>query len=389
MIDPRLLDTDSIIESAHIAAGASGMVDDALRQRVDLLAGVFRDAGPYSLDQTIATRRQIVKLLARRIGIAADVARHPEILDEQVVEPVFVIGFPRTGTSIQHELLASDPAHRAPVAWQTREPSPPPGERPVAPMRKVFAADDVKHFCERCPGLIAMHPYWDAGAETLIEDEETLTLDFRTNYPTLLYDAPSLGYMVTGEDVQGSYDFLKLFMQHQQWRMPKKRWIMKGVTHQTYLGFLFNTFPDARCVFPHREPAEFIPSSLAIAGALYDGVTSGALDQKTLGAVALEDYRKRFASLADDPILDDPRVTHLRFRDFISDPVAALRGYYDEWGFPWSAEGEANMRAWLADEANDSDRYGRHRYTFERYGIDWEAESPAFEPYRQRFLKTA
>jgi hypothetical protein len=61
-------------------------------------------------------RRQVVKLLARRLAIARDVVQHPEILDEIITDPIFIIGFPRTGTSVQQALLAADPANRGIVA---------------------------------------------------------------------------------------------------------------------------------------------------------------------------------------------------------------------------------------------------------------------------------
>ena len=45
---------------------------------------------------------------------------------ERIVAPVFIIGFPRTGTTILHDILAQDPDSRAPLTWETMFPSPPP-----------------------------------------------------------------------------------------------------------------------------------------------------------------------------------------------------------------------------------------------------------------------
>jgi hypothetical protein len=85
-------------------------------------------------------------------------------------------------------------------------------------------------------------------------------------------------------------------------------------------------------------------------------------------------------------MMHDPRVRHVAFADFMSDPVAALKTCYGIWQFDWTAEGEAAMHSWLDDPANNSDRYGRHRYTFEPFGVDWATISPAFDAYRARFL---
>lgn len=381
-----VLDTGSIIASAEIGSGTNGLVDDALRQRVDALAGWFRAQPGMSSDQAAETRRQIVEILARRLGIAGDVARHPEILDERIEDPVFIIGFPRTGTTLLQSLLGADPAHRTPVAWRVREPSPPPGERPVTPYRLARATASVTGFVDRCPGMLALHPYWDNGADTAIEDEEIFTLDFLNAYPSLLYKAPSLAMMVSISDADGAYGFLKQFMQHQQWRCPKKRWVTKGVEHQRQLAALLRAFPDAHCIWAHREPGSFLPSNLAIAATVYDGITAGALDRQTLAAGFLGGFRQEVNRILADPCIDDARILHVPFHDVVADPVGFLCSAYDRWGSPLAPASEAAMRAWLDDPANSSDRYGRHHYDFAPFGVDWAQESPHYDAYRERFL---
>ena len=45
--------------------------------------------------------------------------------EEQAIEqPVFIIGMPRTGTTILHAILHEDPAHRSPLAWECLLPYP-------------------------------------------------------------------------------------------------------------------------------------------------------------------------------------------------------------------------------------------------------------------------
>ncbi|WP_156135581.1 sulfotransferase [Novosphingobium malaysiense] len=380
-----LLESASIIQSAEIASGTHGLVDEGLRSRVESLIRAL-DAGDAAPERQIATRRQIVRLLARRLSIEADVRRHPEILEEDIVGPVCVIGFPRTGTSIQHALLAADPAHRAIEAWRVHEPSPPPGGAAPAPARKAAADRVVQHFCDQCPGIMPLHPYWDALGSTLIEDEEILTLDFQDNYPVALCDAPTLAIREGGGDRRDAYVWLKRFLQHQQWQAPRRRWVLKGVEHQRHLDDLFAVFPDARCLFPHREPEAFLPSNLAIAAVVYDGITLGGLPRPVLAQGYLADFRQRIDTLLADPAMDDPRVTHMAFSAFMADPVAALRECYADWGLDWSEAAEAAMRGWLADPANSGDRYGRHSYTFEPFAVDWASLSADFDAYRARFL---
>ncbi len=383
----RLLDTNSIIASAEIASGATGLMNDGLRGRVDNLLAQFRASEEkFTKDQKAAARRQVVKLLARRLNIERDLRKHPEILNEEISDPIFIIGFARTGTSIQQALFDADPANEGVRAWQVHEPSPPPGETAVTGERKRAAGDVVRHFVETCPGIMTLHPYWDNAENTLIEDEEIWTLDFWDNYPVVLCDAPTLAIREGSADLEGAYRWLKTFLQHQQWKRPRRRWVLKGIEHQRHLSTLFKVFPGARVLFPHREPESFLPSNLAIAAVVYDAITLGALDRPTLAAGYLADFRQRLEAVMNDPAMDDHRVKHMKFEAFIADPVGAMRQCYQDWGFTWSSETENAMRTWLDDPSNNSDRYGRHKYAFEPFAVNWAQQSVAFEPYRQRYL---
>lgn len=386
MAGRNLLDIDAIIESAHIAVCANDLVDDGLRARLAMLLDGIRQSGPLDNSQQLAARRQIVKLLTRRLAIARDIRQFPEILDEVIDAPLFVIGFPRTGTTLLHCLLAADPAHRGVELWQVREPSPPPGQQPVARARYALAERDLLNFLERCPGQLLLHPYWDGGAPSLCEDDEIVSLDLRTTYPTMLYDLPSIGYMVSDGDHAGTYAFLKQYLQHQQWRRPRARWVLKGCEHQRHLGQLFAMFPDARCLFPHREPQQFVTSGAAVGASVFDPVTSGLSNRLALGQYTVADYARRFAEMAGEPLLGDPRVTHVPFTRIATDPVDTLRAAYGQWGYPWTPEAEAAIRGWLDDPANRGDRYGKPIYSDADYGIDWPAVSHQFDDYRQRFL---
>lgn len=47
-------------------------------------------------------------------------------MDVEIKTPIFILGFPRTGTTMLHNLLAGDRANRAIRLWEMREPR---GER--------------------------------------------------------------------------------------------------------------------------------------------------------------------------------------------------------------------------------------------------------------------
>jgi hypothetical protein len=85
------------------------------------------------------------------------------------------------------------------------------------------------------------------------------------------------------------------------------------------------------------------------------------------------------------PTLDDPRVIHVRFGDFMADPVGTIRGVYDRFGFTYTREFEDRMRAWLANPHNRPDRYGKVHYRLDDYGVSPGEVEAMFADYVKRF----
>ena len=60
----------------------------------------------------IAARQDTLRLLRTQVRVLKAIARRPEAVTQRVARPIFVVGLPRTGTTILLALLAQDPAHR-------------------------------------------------------------------------------------------------------------------------------------------------------------------------------------------------------------------------------------------------------------------------------------
>src|SRR5438093_1688960 len=73
----------------------------------------------------MALRSDVVRILGNRLLLERDRQIYPEIARQEIREPLFIVGLPRSGTTLLHILLAADPAHRAPLTWEVMSPSPP------------------------------------------------------------------------------------------------------------------------------------------------------------------------------------------------------------------------------------------------------------------------
>jgi hypothetical protein len=381
------LSVESLVALAERDSGGYGLADAALLARFKQLVDWINARGPYSIDQLDGMRHQLQLLLANRLRIALDRRRIPAIAEEKIERPIFVVGFPRSGTTLLHSLLAEDPTVHAPRAWHSRAPSPPPGETAACDGRLELATRSIQQLIDFVPGLLPLHPYWDKGAQALIEDDELFTLDFRNAYPTLLYRTPTLDVMVDagGGDVRGTYDFHRQLLQHFQWNTGKRRWACKGIGHQFLLDALFEAYPDALCVWPHRSFEEIHISTVTIAAVLYDAINGGRIDWKQYARTSAEAIKAGLDQVMSNPLVDDPRVVHLPFKEIVADPIAAVGKVYAHAGVHLTATYERRMRTWLSDPANKIDRYGRYRYSYEPFGITEAWVRELFADYSKRF----
>jgi hypothetical protein len=87
-----------------------------------LVEALEREAQPAPRPVACSRARRSCARCATGSQLADLWRRRPEILRDPLLAPTFVVGSPRSGTSILHELLALDPAHRAPAMWEMQHP---------------------------------------------------------------------------------------------------------------------------------------------------------------------------------------------------------------------------------------------------------------------------
>jgi hypothetical protein len=96
--------------------------------------------------------------------------------------------------------------------------------------------------------------------------------------------------------------------------------------------------------------------------------------------------RASIANTMSNPMVDDPRILHVRYTDFIADQVATVRRYYAFSGRELTAVADSAMRDYLA--GNRGDRHGKFRYSTKLLtdiGENLDVLHEEFRPFRERF----
>ena len=231
-----------------------------------------------------------------------------------------------------------------------------------------------------------MHPYVDRGALQLIEDEEIFGVDFRYAYPYHLYKVPTLEPGIPlDNDPKGAFEFHRELLQHLQWNTGTVYWVCKGPSTQANLDALFEVYPDALCVWPHRPISEIFVSLQALSAVVFDTIRGEQGDWSRFARSHAEAMKAGLDSIIASSLIDDPRVMHIKFKELAEDPIGTVRQVYQRRGLMMGEELTVRLRAWIDDPENRTDRYGRYPYSYDAFGLDRAWLEELFSSYSKRF----
>ncbi|MFL6059855.1 MAG: sulfotransferase family protein [Marmoricola sp.] len=360
---------DRLVAAAIESAGSDDFGADSWRAGLDLLLEDY--AGPSRLNEIgVGVAEQgVVDDLANRLRIEAWRKEHPEVAEQEVRRPIIIVGQPRTGTTILLDLMAQDPANRAPLSWEVERPVPPPATATYTTDPRIAEAqaqfDLVDSFI---PGFAAFH---ELGAELAQEDVRIFTSDFRSMQHSLQFDVPTYNHWLLHEaDMAPAYAWHRRFLQHLQSGHHGERWLLKSPAHLWCLPALMAEYPDAIVIQNHRDPLKVIASISALGASLRE-MTTDHFEVTRLAQQYGEDIMlglDRALQARKDGVFDTGTVVDIRYQDIRHDLIGAVARIYDQIGLELSAEAETRMRAFLA--AHPGDQGGSlNRYTFAETGL--------------------
>jgi hypothetical protein len=375
------LDEASLLERAARNTGLADFGDATFRAPLRRLLEALEHEAELTLLGRHLVRADLTRLLENRLRMTDVRKHHPEIDAGEVARPIFVIGLPRTGTTILHELLAQDPANRVPMTWEVMHPWPPPERATYESDPRIAMVE--KHFTgidRLIPGFQAMHPM---GARLPQECVALTAHDFATMIFHTTYHVPSYQAWLDGADLRWVYASHRRQLQYLQWRCPGERWVLKSPGHLWALDALLAVYPDAGIVQTHRDPLKVVASLTSLI-TLLRCLATDRIDPFEIG----RDWTQRLADGLEKSMAVRERgpagqFFDVHFAEFMRDEIGMVRRIYAHFGFELTPGAEARMRRFLA--ANPQEKHGVHRYTLGAAGLDAETERQRYAAYQQRF----
>lgn len=326
----------------------------------------YDDDADLTLFGALAIRSQMLQCYRNLIDIERTIAANPAILDERIEKPLFVMGWPRTGTTITQRLLSLHRDARYTPVWEGYAPLPTDQQGNKIPLaqRRAKAERALKLLDWITPQLNAIHPM-------AVDDPDECYHLFR-NYSAMPpgWDFAHIsGYWdwFDAEACVNAYKIHKRQLQLLQWLDRRGHWVLKSPQHLSGLPGLLSVYPDARIVITHRDPMEAIASYCSLVSVAW-GMTSGKADNRRITSYVLSNAA-RSQRIARDTLktLPPEQVVHVEYADLMRDAPGVASEIYDRFGYPADLTLKDKMAAWL--NANPKNRHGKHQYSLADFGL--------------------
>ena len=368
-LDPFKLNAQKIINKAIKKADYKGEIPDNIITGLNVLIDSIEKESQINPFGSLAIKGLLERTLYGRLKMEQVITADPSITKIPIKKPVFIVGMPRTGTTILHALLHKDSAHRSPLAWECLIPYPVPSSetRDDNPSLNIIKKEFQQLF-KLVPDFQKKH-YMEPDSP-----QECLginMLDFNSFQICAQVYAPTyLDWFMNHADKLKTMRFHKRFLQYMQsGDVKSERWLLKTPIHMLRMKELFEVYPDAKIIMTHRHPAKVVASATSLISSVrslysnHEDVNRSGQEQCTMWSDCFDRFLKDRQELnKEDQIID------LRFEDFVSDQMGTVKKIYQKFNWKLNEDSRLNMKNFLA--ANPKDKHGAHNYSLEQIGLN-------------------
>ncbi len=377
------INANEILDQAKSETGLSDLGEPLFFEGLNRLIDSINNEANLNEIGIQAQPIRIQGLLSNRLRFEEDLKKFPEILDQEIIAPIVIVGLPRTGSTMTHRLLASDPNHTAMLWWEGRYPALLPGEkRGDIEARMELGKAEVDAVVAASPEALDIHPWDYKGA-----DEEILLLEhnFLSTVPESFMALPSYSEWIEEQDHTLAYEDLKKFIQYLQWQNPgreKKRWVLKSPHHLGFIDKMISVFPDAKIIQTHRDPIKTVPSFCSMCANLFEPLTTN-FDKVFIGKHWSNKLTRALNHCMNISEQHPDNFLDLEFLNMIKDPIDEMKKIYEFIGESFGEKTEVAMEAWREENKHEM---GAHKYSLEEYDLTESQINDNFAKYQQKYI---
>jgi len=317
----------------------------------------------------------------------------PEYRKIKVEKPLFIAGFPRSGTTYLHRVIDNDKKRFTSLKLWEILLAPSILQKKFflfigkvdrligKPLYKMAVAIENKMFA----GSRSMHKISHFEPE---EDEIILFHVFSSLFLTFMFPFDEMSQFsrfdtdIPPKRRKKIMTFYKKCVQRHLYVFgPDKHFLSKNPASSSKINSIYETFPDAKIICMVRHPFEALPSAISwISYGYYqfNSADQSIVTQKILSWIS-HFYTYPLEQLDMRP--ENCRVIET-YDNLVADPGACVKNIYERFGFDVSA----SFQRYLNAQTKKSKKYkSSHGYSLDQYGLTPDRVIEDFKPVFNRF----
>jgi omega-hydroxy-beta-dihydromenaquinone-9 sulfotransferase len=209
-----------------------------------------------------------------RLAYGLDQLFYPEHIDQNIEQPIFIVGNFRSGTTLLHRLLAKDPQFTGMTAWEIYVAPSIIQRRLLQWLMKVnrLIGNPILKIIQSFEKALKQYSYMHQTGLNEIEEDGQLLLHIWSTYNIFaFFPFPELvrNYIYYDEAVPEEQRKTDMAYYHEAikrhiYAHEGKQYISKSPTYSAKVKTLHQEFPDAKFINIVRSPLRVIPSSVSM-----------------------------------------------------------------------------------------------------------------------------
>jgi hypothetical protein len=317
--------------------------------------------------------------LLARLGMLLDHVFYPGFRKQQVNRPFFIIGNPRSGTTLMQSSFASDHENFVSITlFDILVPS--------ISIRKFltflgglggkYFRDKISTIANTITGRI-FRGFRDVHPVSLrnVEEDAVLVHTFASAIQYLLFPfVEELEHLAwfdrwPAKERKAHMEFYEKFVKRHLYHAGgDKRFLSKNTLLIGGIRSMRETFPDAKFVYIVRHPYESTASLMSMLWTFWrlpaPEIAKMDPEIRDLGKKAIATFKYAFEQMKEIP---KGQLMFVKYEEFIKDPRAIVRQIYDWLGL----ETHEDVKRKLEEKASKERNFrSKHDYVWEEFGLD-------------------
>lgn len=314
-----------------------------------------------------------------RLAYGLDQLFYPEYREQQIDQPIFIVGNFRSGTTLLHRLMAKDPQFTGMKTWEIF----------VAPsivQRKIIhwllrindlIGKPIQRLISGFEKSLKAYSYMHKTGLDEIEEDSHIFFHIWSTYdlfaffpnPELIREFIYYDDDIPEEQKEQEMIYYKEVIKRHIFANHGKRYISKSPQYSPKVKTLHMNFPDAKFINLVRSPLNVIPSSVSMFSNHWKTYGDPLGDYPQPGPDVMQEQAKHWYLYPHQYLKKLPYDQYfvLRYKDLVTDPKAVIEAIYRQFGIKMTRE----YQKILTRESEKAKQFkSHHKYSLRKMGLN-------------------